>query len=121
MAADPRNDRFDYLEFVTGSPNELQRTQDFLAEVFGWSYRAWCDGCADTEDSGLVSGISVEAGAASIPLPVVYSTDLEHLHGRIEAAGGEVTREILSFPGGRRFHFREPSGTELAAWTQAEE
>lgn len=113
-----RDLRFDYLELVAGSPADLARTRDFLSEVFGWSYQMWGDGYADTHDSGVVSGISATGGGAPVPLPVVYAEDLEGLRARIVAAGGEITREIFSFPGGRRFHFREPSGTELAAWTE---
>lgn len=121
MRSDDRNDRFDYIEFATDSPEDLAQTRDFLAAVFGWTYKQWGDGYADTEDSGVVSGISAESGASPVPLPVVYSADLEALRDRIRSAGGEITRDIFSFPGGRRFHFREPSGNEMAAWAETED
>ena len=51
------------------------------------------------------------------PLPVVYVSDLEAAHARVIDAGGIVTRAIFSFPGGRRFHFADPAGNELAVWS----
>jgi predicted enzyme related to lactoylglutathione lyase len=115
------DNRFDYIEFVTTSPANLATTREFFSQVFGWTYQEWGDGYADTRDSGVVSGITVEDEGSPIPLPTVYSSDLEGLRERILEAGGEITREIFAFPGGRRFHFREPSGSVLAAWTETSE
>lgn len=50
------------------------------------------------------------------PLPVLYSADLEASVERVVAAGGTILKPIFSFPGGRRFHFADPSGNELAMW-----
>jgi predicted enzyme related to lactoylglutathione lyase len=36
----------------------------------------------------------------------------------VTAAGGEIVKPIFAFPGGRRFHFREPGGNELAVWSE---
>jgi hypothetical protein len=46
---------------------------------------------------------------------VIDVPDLEAAHGAVLAAGGEIIRPIFAFPGGQRFHFRDPSGNELAA------
>lgn len=54
----------------------------------------------------------------SKPLPVLFATDLEAMLARVTAAGGTITRLIFSFPGGRRFHFTDPSGNELAVWAE---
>ena len=51
------------------------------------------------------------------PLPVLYARDLEAMQQRVEAAGGVILRSIYAFSGGRRFHFRDPAGTELAVWS----
>ena len=115
-----RDGQFNYIELLVSSPDEVAASRAFFETVFGWSYRQWGDGYVDTQDSGVVSGVSAEEGAEPIPLPVVYTDDLESMRDSIVAAGGTVTREIFSFPGGRRFHFREPSGNELAAWTSTE-
>jgi predicted enzyme related to lactoylglutathione lyase len=51
------------------------------------------------------------------PLVVIYGRDLEALETKVRQAGGSIVREPFSFPGGRRFHFRDPSGNELAVWS----
>jgi predicted enzyme related to lactoylglutathione lyase len=56
----------------------------------------------------------VDNGAALI---VLYSASLEATQGRVQTAGGTIIRSIFDFPGGRRFHFTEPSGNELAVWS----
>lgn len=116
-----RDREFNYIELVVSSPDDVAASRAFFETVFGWTYQQWGEGYADTHDSGVVSGLSAEDGAAPIPLPVVYADDLEAMYASVRAAGGTVTREIFSFPGGRRFHFREPSGNELAVWTAIEE
>jgi predicted enzyme related to lactoylglutathione lyase len=54
------------------------------------------------------------------PLVVIYAADLELLEQRVRQAGGAIVRPIFSFPGGRRFHFTDPSGNELAVWSDKE-
>ena len=49
------------------------------------------------------------------PLPVIQVGALEDAEAAVKKAGGTITKAIFSFPGGRRFHFRDPSGNELAA------
>ena len=44
-------------------------------------------------------------------LPVVFDAVMK--------AGGVIAKPIFSFPGGRRFHFIDPSGSELAVWQEA--
>ena len=50
-------------------------------------------------------------------LVVIYAVDLEAVEAAVRANGGEIVKEIFSFPGGRRFHFTDPSGNELAVWS----
>ena len=54
------------------------------------------------------------------PLVVLYGTDLAEILLRVESAGGKIVKQIFEFPGGRRFHFTDPDGYELAVWTEAE-
>ena len=63
---------------------------------------------------GLEGGF--QATVASPPLPVLYSSDLEATLASVDAAGGRIVKPIFSFPGGRRFHFADPAGNELAVW-----
>jgi predicted enzyme related to lactoylglutathione lyase len=55
------------------------------------------------------------AEATDAPLAVIAVDDLDQALAAVEKAGGAVTKPIFAFPGGRRFHFRDPSGNELAA------
>ncbi len=102
----------DYIEFT--SP-ELEKTQSFFDEAFGWSFIDYGPDYKDVQGAGLGGGI--EQGALRAPLPVLKADDLEAMMERVKAAGAEITKEIFSFPGGRRFQFREPGGTEMAVWT----
>ncbi len=92
----------------------------FYGEVFGWSF----------EDYGLtyvaIHGAGVEGGfdadtdkkpTRDGALIILYSDDLDESEAAIKAAGGGITRAQFDFPGGRRFHFTDPSGNELAVWT----
>jgi predicted enzyme related to lactoylglutathione lyase len=51
-------------------------------------------------------------------LLVLYSTDLAAVQQKIKAAGGKIVKETFAFPGGRRFHFSDPNGHELAVWSE---
>lgn len=106
----------DYLEFT--SP-EVEKTQAFFTEAFGWSYINYGPDYKDIQGAGLSGGI--ERGALRAPLPVVRVDDLEAMLTRVKAAGAKITQDIFEFPGGRRFQFIEPGGTEMAVWTIAEE
>ena len=65
-----------------------------------------------------VAGISVAPEVlVGGPLVVLYSTNLAELESRVVQSGGKIVRRILEFPGGRRFHFTDPSGNELAVWS----
>jgi predicted enzyme related to lactoylglutathione lyase len=68
----------------------------------------------EQEAGGLSKSDSVARGG---PLVVLYSSELEASCERVRAAGGSITKEIFDFPGGRRFQFTDPSGNELAVWS----
>ena len=68
-------------------------------------------------DVGL-NGQPEEALAA--PLPVVRVDDLDAAFAAVTGAGGTIAKPIFSFPGGRRFHFIDPSGSELAVWQSSD-
>jgi len=111
------NNKIDYIEFPASSIKQLGRTKTFFNTVFGWEYKEWGDDYIDTKDSGVSSGVSAD-NPSKAPLPVVRTQDIEMMYNRVKSAGGVITREIFVFPGGRRFHFREPGGSELAVWSE---
>jgi predicted enzyme related to lactoylglutathione lyase len=107
--------KLDYLEMPGG---DLAAVQAFYGSAFGWrfvdygpTYAAFSEGL----DGGFQAD-SAEAPAA--PLPVIYAQDLEALLAKVTQAGATIVRPIFTFPGGRRFHFRDPAGNELAVWSE---
>lgn len=66
----------------------------------------------------MTGGFTTDSTAGSGPLVVIYATDLQAVCTQVAAAGGQITQEIFSFPGGRRFEFSDPSGNRLAVWSE---
>jgi len=107
--------KIDYVEFPG---RDLTATKAFYGAAFGWAFTDYGPDYVAFEGQGTDGGFTTEP-AAEGPLVVLYANDLEAMLARVSAAGAKVTREIFSFPGGRRFHFRDPSGNELAVWSAA--
>lgn len=105
--------KLDYLELPGG---EMGETKIFYAEAFGWRFTDYGPSYAAFEE-GLDGGFDADTESRS-PLPILYAHDLEAMQARVEAAGGKVVKPIFSFPGGRRFHFTDPAGNELAVWSE---
>ena len=107
--------KLDYLELpATGAT--LDSVKAFYASVFGWSFTDYGPTYA-AFDEGLEGGFQGDnADAPAKPLPVLYSENLEETFEAVEAAGARIVLPIFSFPGGRRFHFADPAGNELAVW-----
>jgi predicted enzyme related to lactoylglutathione lyase len=107
--------RVDYIEFLT---TNMEETKKFYAEVFGWEFTDYGPDYSSFTDGRLAGGFSVAPDvAAGGPLVVLYATNLEVIETSISESGGKIVREIFEFPGGRRFHFTDPSGNELAVWS----
>lgn len=118
MKNESRENRIDYIEFPTASNKAHLATKQFYGDVFGWKYQAWGDDYSDTQSSGISSGLN-GAGEhqTAKPLVVLFSSNLEAVRERILKAGGKISRDIFPFPGGRRFHYVDPSGNELGVWS----
>jgi len=115
------HEKINYLEFPA---SDLDATKAFFSAVFGWSftdfgpdYSAFSDASVDGGFYRAELSAKTENGSA---LVVFYSDNLEVTQTKIEAAGGILIKAIFSFPGGRRFHFCEPSGNEFAVWSDIE-
>jgi predicted enzyme related to lactoylglutathione lyase len=118
MKNESRENRIDYVEFPSLSKESHAATKRFYGDVFGWTYQAWGDDYSDTKDSGITSGISsASEHRPSKPLAVLFSSNLEAVRERVIKAGGRISKDIVSFPGGRRFHYLDPSGNELGVWS----
>lgn len=113
----PPHNQIDLIEFPVTSVAELKQTKEFFSNVFNWKYTDWGDDYADTTDSGASSGVNADGGA-TMPLTVIYSEDLEKTKELVVKNGGKIIVDTYSFPGGRRFHFTEPNGNELAVWSE---
>lgn len=108
--------RIDYVELPSATAHEL--TRGFYAQAFGWSFTDYGPDYAATGNGTVDVGLNGQPGEAlAAPLPVIRVDDLEAALAAVVAAGGTIARPIFSFPGGRRFHFIDPSGSELAVWS----
>lgn len=113
-----QHEKLNYVEFPASHP---ERTRAFFSEAFGWSFEEFGPDYCAFSGQGLDGGFyrsqlysSTRNGAA---LLVFYSADLEATLAKVESAGGRIEKPVFDFPGGRRFHFCEPSGNEFAVWT----
>ena len=105
--------KIDYIEFPAA---DLGRTQAFYREALGWSFVDYGPTYASFAE-GVDGGFDADAAEQpQAPLVVIYAADVEATLARVRAAGAEIVKPIFSFPGGRRFHFRDPSGNELAVF-----
>ena len=107
----------DYIEFAV---TDMANAKRFYESAFDWRFNDY-----GPEYSGIQKPGGGEAGGLRLeprvatggPLVVLYSTDLEATITKVRQAGGRITTETFDFPGGRRFHFADPSGNELAVWS----
>src|SRR5882724_7821604 len=102
------------INFVELPAKDITAAKAFYSQVFGWQLTDFGPtySCTVTGDVDLgLQGDTTEATSA--PLAVIAVDDLENALASVEKAGGKIVKPIFSFPGGRRFHFRDPNGNEL--------
>ena len=108
--------KIDYIEMPGG---DLPATKAFYSEAFGWGWIDYGPSYAAFDSAGLDGGFQADPDERpAAPLVVLFTTDLDAMLQKVTAAGGAITKPIFSFPGGRRFHFRDPSGNELAVFSE---
>lgn len=111
----PEN-QIDYIELAA---TDIEKTKAFYSGVFGWKFTDYGPEYTSFHDGRLTGGFAKQAAAPGAGvLLVLYSGDLNKLQEKIKAAGGKIVKETFSFPGGRRFHFADPNGNELAVWSE---
>ena len=115
----PEN-RIDYVEIPV---TDLPRSRAFFEALFGWKFQEWGDEYYSFSDGRLDGGLRKAEEPAPVTgvLLVFYSDDLERDVRRVQELGGTISQEIFSFPGGRRFHFKDPVGNEYAIWSEIQE
>lgn len=115
MTHDNRHFKIDNLEF---NVHDIARSKAFYGAVFKWSFTDYGPTYTEFSDGRLTGGFTTgEAVRPGGPLIIVYADDLAQSQQAITAAGGKISRAEFAFPGGRRFHFTDLDGYELAVWT----
>lgn len=115
------NNRHEKINYVELPARDMPATRKFFEACFGWQFTEFGTDYVAFDGAGLDGGFFRSELAASTStgsaLVVFYSERLEETLQKVEQYGGVITGEIFSFPGGRRFHFTEPSGNEFAVWS----
>ncbi|WP_292899864.1 MULTISPECIES: VOC family protein [unclassified Nitratireductor] len=108
--------KLDYIEMPAGG-GSIDSVKAFYANAFSWSFTDYGPGYSAFSE-GLDGGFDGNPDGTDKPLPVLFSENLEATLKTVEDAGGKIVKPIFSFPGGRRFHFMDPAGNELAVWSE---
>ncbi|MDO6541947.1 VOC family protein [Photobacterium sanguinicancri] len=116
-----KHEAINYLELPA---KDISATKAFFTTVFKWTFVDYGPEYSAFSDAGVEGGFyqsdlmsTTLKGSALI---VFYSDKLEQTQAKVEQAGGAIIKPIFTFPGGRRFHFIEPSGNEFAVWSDKE-
>ncbi|RYE01971.1 MAG: VOC family protein [Sphingomonadales bacterium] len=105
------------INYVELPVKEVAAAQDFYGKAFGWGFTGYGPDYAAKEDAEVALGLNgTDDQAIGAVLVLIEVDDLEGALESVTAAGGSITVPIFAFPGGRRFHFRDPAGNELGAF-----
>lgn len=107
-----------HINYIELRAKDLEAVKDFYAKSFGWTFTDYGPDYVAFSHSGLDGGFEKsDEEIINGALVVLYHEDLEATKEKVVSANGKISRDIFSFPGGRRFHFLDPSGNELAVWS----
>lgn len=111
------------IDYIELSVTDLTEAKRFYEQAFGWQFNDYGPNYAGIQHAGReIGGLcldsTVSPGPHAGPLVVLYSRDLDATLRSVVDARGSVTKQPFDFPGGRRFHFADPSGNHLAAWSE---
>ena len=107
------SDKIDYIEFPSSN---RAGTSAFFKAAFGWGTTSYGPDYDGITDAGIDGGVDQAPEKVAATMAIVRTDDLDAAEARVISAGGVITKAQFDFPGGRRFHFREPGGNELAVW-----
>ena len=116
MADKGSDRRIDYVELNVA---DIPRAKAFYGGVFGWTFTDYGPEYCEFDDGRMKGGFTTTAPvrAAGGPLVILYTDDLEAALQRLTQAGARIVKPIIAFAGGRRLHFQDPDGYELAVWS----
>lgn len=116
MSASANDQCIDYIEF---NVTDIGRARTFYAAAFGCTMTDYGPEYCAFADGRLEGGFTTQGTPnPGGPLVILYADDLAATQAKIEAAGGRIVKQAFDFPGGRRFHFADPDGYELAVWSR---
>lgn len=110
------------INYIEMPARDIAATKEFFSKTFDWSFIDYGPDYTAIENAGIDGGFfksdknaNTENGSV---LVVLFSKELEQTLAKVKSSGGIIIRDIFSFPGGRRFHFADPSGNEFAVWAE---
>ncbi len=116
-----QHEKINYVEFPA---RDMEKAKQFFSTVFGWKFTDYGSDYMAFDYQGVEGGFFKSSDVATPTgggaLIVFYSQALEQTQEKIINAGGNIVRDIFSFPGGRRFHFCDPNGNEYAVWSDVD-
>ncbi len=109
--------KIDYIEF---NVTDIATAKTFYGDAFGWHFTDYGPNYCEFNDGRLKGGFTnLQPPRPGGPLVILYADNLEEAVSKVERAGGTIAKPITAFPGGRRFHFLDKDGYELAVWSKA--
>lgn len=116
MSTPDNQHRLDYIEFAT---RDVTAAKHFYSAAFGWTFTDYGPDYTSFTDGRLAGGFysAPDAPTKMNPMAVIFAQNLEETEARVVRAGGRIVKPSFEFPGGRRFHFTDPTGLELSVWS----
>ena len=109
------------IDYVEIPSKDVAQSRAFFTALLGWSFTDYGPDYTAFDDGRIAGGFfksdTVSATTSGGSLPVIYAEALEQAKSEAIRLGATVTRDIFNFPGGRRFQFTEPGGSEFAIWS----
>jgi len=110
-----------HINYVEFKAKDLDSIKQFYQEAFNWKFTDYGPSYTAFSESGLEGGFEkTDEEIVNGVLVVLYHSNLEQIKTKVIEAGGKISKDIFSFPGGSRFQFIDPSGNELAVWKEQE-
>ncbi len=98
---------------------DIKAAKRFYETVFGWEFIDEGRDCCNYANRRMVLSLTtMHPSKQEYRLPVIYVPDIENVTRLITANGGLITLQPYDVPCGRSFHFQDPNGNELIAWTE---